>query len=63
MKLYAVEFELYDDANELIAKFEAFDEESLAIELKQSIWLVDDLRKFVDAYKKATKQLQKGVEI
>ena len=60
MKLYPVRFELYDEAGDVIAKFQAFDEESLEIELKQSIWCVDDLRKLADAYEEATKQLANG---
>ena len=63
MKLYVVEFELYDDANDHIATFKAFDEDSLEIELKQSIWSVDDLRKLANAYELATKQLIEGVEL
>lgn len=63
MKLYSVRFELYDEAGDVIATFKAFDDESLAIELKQEIWCVDDLRKMADAYEEATKQLIEGVEI
>lgn len=64
MKLYPVTFELYDDgANDHIATFKAFDDESLIIELKQEIWCVDDLRKLADAYEEATKQLANGVFI
>ena len=60
MKLYAVEFELYDNANDHIATFKAFDDENLEIELKQSIWCVEDLRKLADAYEIATEQLANG---
>lgn len=63
MKLYPTTFEFYDEAGDVIAAFNAFDGESLEIDLKQSIWCVGDLRKLADAYEIATKQLQEGIEI
>ena len=63
MKLYAVGFELCDEAGDVVATFKAFDDESLIIELQQSIWLVDDFHKLADAYELATDELKKGVEI
>ena len=63
MKLYAVEFELYDEANEHVATFKAFDSETLMVELKQSMWCIEDIYKFASAYELATKQLVEGIEI
>lgn len=63
MKIYPVEFEVFDDANDLIATFKAIDEESLEIDLKESIWLPDEFYKLADAYKISTKQLNEGIEI
>ena len=63
MKMYPTTFALYDDINDIVAIFKAFDEETLSIELKEEIWCVDDLKKLTEAYEEATKQFTEGIEI
>ena len=63
MRMYPVEFEVFDDISDKVATFKAFDEDCLEIELKQSIWCVDDFHKLADAYEIATRQLIEGVEV
>lgn len=63
MKMYPVEFEVFDEIEDKVATFKAFDGDCLEIELKHSIWTADELHKLADAYKIAITQLIEGVEV
>jgi len=63
MKLFPTEFEVYVEGDtDIMAKFKAFDEESLSITIDDMIMSVDDLREIVNLFEQAQNMLRDGVE-
>ena len=61
MKIFPTEFEITDDVDEHICKFEAFDDESFIIHLREQIYSPQDLVELADVLDKCTALLKKGI--
>ena len=61
MKAYPTQYEVYED-NELIAKFQAFDECSFSVTIEDKIIESENLKKIAQLLEIAEKQLEEGIK-
>ena len=63
LKLYPTKFEVMDVFDDIVAKFEAFDDEALEVELLNKIWNAEDLRRLADVLEIAENSLKNGLKV